>query len=275
LDTKKKEMIIFDKGSGIIFTDLEGKFLRKSFFSPFPDRFEQINAEEFIFYNDYNYFKENEYYNFSLVTKKGELVKSFFSYPGGQECLSTEFGGILSSSSDGILCSNGLGCIIYRIRMPFSGKPKGLSITKEYVFDLGKRGVPINEKEVCKYFSENYINFGVSYMFRNFYETPKKSLTFVVIDGNKVLKCFFVKGKLYVADKSKKDIYNFLFDLPIGINKNIIFAQVPYEDLYRIKNDQHLFNQIKEISPSLRDKLLSMNGENKGRQVIACYRLKE
>lgn len=274
VDEPNKEIIVFDKGSGILFMDLHGKFLRKTAFSPYPDRFEQISPNEMLFYNDYNYFKSDGPYNFSVVDKEGTLVTSFFDYPGGQVCLSNDFGGILSKCEDGVLCSNGLSSNIYRIRRSNSSEKKIL-IKKEYVFDLGDMGVPIEEDEVCEYFSRNYMNFEVSYMFKNFYETPNKSLIFAFVIGNKIFKGFFIKDKAYIADKSKKDVYNYLFELPVGISRNMFFAQVAYEDIYKIKGDKYLLEQLVKEKPTLATKIRSMRGENQGRQVIACVKLKE
>lgn len=169
IDSKNKEIVLFDRGNGsLIHYDLNANLLSQYRVSPLNRNFAFLNEEIVWFHNNNNDFLNGKLYNITLSNQKGEVLSNYLEFPN-ENCPATLFGGVFSQRSDGkILCSNGVSNFIYEISA--NKHIKKLQVSAKYLFHFGQIGMPDDDEEACDFFNRNYMSLSIAYLTKEFYE---------------------------------------------------------------------------------------------------------
>jgi 6-bladed beta-propeller len=251
IDEKEKHLLLYDRGKGmLIYTDLNGKYLKQTRVSPLPRNFELGTGNQLIWYYSNNSLPGDRLYNITVNDQQGTVLSRHLEYYG-ENAITTSFGGVFAKNEQGeLLCSNGISNTIWS--MSRSPNNEGMALEKKYHFDFGRYSIPNEDKEVSAFISKNLASEEVSYLTKCFIELPN-GLTFFSFFHKLQISAGLLNrknGKLLIGRDFKNECLGKLLAFANQQDNNaLVVVQTGEEFSYLAKNVQECINLKEEIVP--------------------------
>jgi hypothetical protein len=251
IDKEKKQLLLYDRGKGmLIYTDLNGQYLKQTRVSPLPRNFELVADDLLIWYYNNNSLPGERMYNITVNDQQGAVLSRHLEY-FNESPFVTSFAGVFAKNEQGeLLCSNGISNTIWSSSTGSSNEE--MTLKKKYQFDFGKYSIPNDDKEVSAFFTKNFGSGEMSYLTKCFLELPN-DLSFFSFFHKEEFSAGLLNrenGKLLIAqDFKSKCIGTLLLKVNQQVNNALLVAQTGEDFSYLDIDIQQCLNLKEELVP--------------------------
>lgn len=233
LDTKNDQILLYTNyGKSILKYTTKGEFIEKISVPFFAYYMTQLNANENIFYTNFNTSKESEQNNLLITDSNCKIIKRWASYKDPDTQRFANYG-FIQKNEEGVLVNKAFSDTIYQILQNKNIKAKYYILNTNSGSD--KWESLANTKKLNFEKTKNWTTIQ-----SGFIET-KNIFSFLVVENTRLNKYFYLKDKeKVVSDKNYKNSYIKYFKQPSGFDGDNLISSLNMTHFFAIRSERTL-----------------------------------